>query len=67
MDIIEVCPSCGGLGVEVGSITVKSLLKDDLKSEDRKLAKNGIFVLVKIVIRYIFLMRKNILKMMLGV
>ena len=33
MDIIEVCPSCGGLGIEVGSITVKSLLKDDLKSE----------------------------------
>lgn len=33
MNIIEICPSCGKLGIEVESITVKSMLKDDLKSE----------------------------------
>lgn len=33
MDIIEICPSCGGLGIKVEPITVKSMLKDDLKSE----------------------------------
>ena len=34
MDIIEICPSCGSLGIEVETITVKSMLKDDdLKPE----------------------------------
>jgi hypothetical protein len=33
MDIIEICPSCGSLGIEVEPITVKSMLKEDLKPE----------------------------------
>lgn len=33
MDVIEICPSCGGLGIEVEPITVKNMLNDDLKSE----------------------------------
>lgn len=33
MNIIEICPVCGSLGVEVEPITVKSMLKDNLKAE----------------------------------
>ena len=33
MDIIEIYPSCGSLGIEVELNTVKSMLKDDLKAK----------------------------------
>jgi hypothetical protein len=33
MEIIEICPVCGSLGIKVEPITVKSMLKDDLKAE----------------------------------
>lgn len=33
MSIIEICPSCGNLGIGVESITVKNMLKDNLKAE----------------------------------
>jgi bacterioferritin-associated ferredoxin len=39
MDIIEVCTYCGSLGIEVEPITVKSMLKDNLKPEFKDNAK----------------------------
>lgn len=33
MDLIKICPVCGSLGVEVEPITVKCMLKDNLKAE----------------------------------
>lgn len=32
MNIIEICPVCGSLGIEVEPITVKSILKDNLNT-----------------------------------
>lgn len=39
MAIIQICPSCGNLGIEVEPITVNCMLKDDLKSEFKDNAK----------------------------
>jgi len=33
MNIIKICPACGSLAIEVELITVKSMLKDNLKAE----------------------------------